>query len=351
MRAVRWIEAGCFSSAVAPMGRCPLTGNDRLERFVKVGKNFLGGFAIAAPVGDWAKGAENRHDDVETIQLMLEYVSRKRGRKEMNPGGIDGKISRVPGRSQTVKAIHAFQRTFLPGSDGLVEPGGRTLKQLQAEVQGVTANEKQGTKSVMQSSHPSDHMPPWLHAFDGLSAVGPLPLLPTFQPPKPEWIAIAEQELGQKEIAGKKHNPRIVGYHATTSNAKTDESPWCASFVNWVLKQSGYEGAGSAWSHAWKKWGDGLSKPAVGAVAFIDWGKTDPAKKDKGHVGFVVGKTSKNSIVLLGGNQGDSVSYAAFKPSLIQAYRVPKGYTPAAKLYELPTMKVSPGGGGYTATR
>ena len=53
-----------------------------LERIKKVGKNFANGFAISAPVGDWAKGAKNVPEDVETVQLLLEYVSRKRGHKE-----------------------------------------------------------------------------------------------------------------------------------------------------------------------------------------------------------------------------------------------------------------------------
>lgn len=328
-----------------------MAGKDHLNRIMKVGRNFLAGFSISAPVGDWANGAKNVPDDVETVQLLLEYVSQKRGNKDLNPRGIDGEISRVPGRSSTVKAIHAFQRTFMGHSDGVVEPDGITLKKLREEVQGSSGKAKLATELVMQSPHPSDRLPPWLHAFNGLKVFSPPSLLPTDRSQKPDWISIAEEELGETEIAGKKHNPRILEYHATTGGAKEDETAWCASYVNWVLKESGYEGAGSAWSHAWKSWGDGLSKPAVGAVAFIDWGKVDPKKTGKGHVGFVVGKTAKNRIVLLGGNQGDQVKYAAFKESLIQAYRVPKGYRPSPKLYDLPVMEISQGGGGFSATR
>jgi uncharacterized protein (TIGR02594 family) len=306
---------------------------------MKVGKNFVNGFTISAPVGDWAKGAKNVPADVETVQLLLEYVSEKRGRKELNPKGVDGKISRVAGRSGTVKAIHAFQRTFMERSDGIVEPEGKTLQKLRGEVQGSSAKAKSTAESVMKSPHPSDHLPPWLNGSKSSSQ-------------KPKWISKAEEELGETEIEGKKqNNPRILEYHATTKGAKTDESPWCASFVNWVLKESGYEGAGSAWSHDWKKWGDGLSKPAVGSVAFIDWGKVNPKKNGKGHVGFLVGKTSKNRIVLLGGNQSDQVRYTAFKESQIQAYRVPKGYEPGSNLYDLPIMEVSEDGGSFTATR
>ena len=238
-------------------------------------------------------------------------------------------------------------------SDGLVEPEGRTLQLLRDEVQS-RSNDRKSTaaKSVMKAPHPSDGLPPWLSAFTGLSIFSPLSLLPKAStPPRPDWISVAEKELGEKEISGKQHNPHILAYHATTSGSKDDETAWCASFVNWVLKQSGYDGAGSAWSHDWKTWGDGLSKPAVGSVAFIDWGKVNPKKSGKGHVGFVVGKTAKNRIVLLGGNQSDQVRYTAFRETQIQTYRVPTGYHPSPNLFELPVMEISEDGGGFTATR
>jgi uncharacterized protein (TIGR02594 family) len=219
-------------------------------------------------------------------------------------------------------------------------------------VEGASGNGKAAAGSVMRTPHGSDFLPAWLHGFNWLKVFSPLSLLPTTTAQKPGWISVAEDELGQKEVAGKKHNARILEYHGTTTGkAQDDETAWCASFVNWVLKKSGYNGAGSAWSHSWKDWGDGLSKPAVGCVAFIDWGKVDASKKGKGHVGFVVGKTAKGSIVLLGGNQSDEVRYTAFQASHIQAYRVPKGYQPAPELYDLPIMKISQDGGGFTATR
>lgn len=325
-------------------------GTAHLHRLGSVAKRFGQDFTISAAVGEWDKGAKNRPDDVETVQLLLEYVSQKRGRRELNPKGIDARISRVPGQSNTVKAIHAFQRTFMARSDGLIEPEGATLQRLREEVTGSSSQARRAAESVMRSPHPSDRLPPWLHAFDGMKLFSPLSLLAA-RGSKPDWISIAEKELGQKEVAGKQHNPRIVGYHATTSGAKDDETPWCASFVNWVLKQSGYEGAGSAWSHDWKAWGDGLAHPAVGSVAFIDWGKVDPNKKGKGHVGFVVGKTAKGRIVLLGGNQGETVRYTAFQAAHIQTYRVPKGYQPPKTLYDLPVMTVSEDGGSFAATR
>ena len=47
-------------------------GPNHLERLIRVGKRFGKGFTISATVGDWAKGAKNVSDDVETVQLLLE---------------------------------------------------------------------------------------------------------------------------------------------------------------------------------------------------------------------------------------------------------------------------------------
>ena len=329
------------------------TSNQALNRVLLVGKNILGGFEISAAVGDWSRGAKNKPSDVETVQLLLEYASKVSGRKEYNPQGIDGKISRKPEQSNTVKAIRAYQRGFMKHPDAVVDPGGQTLKKLQATALGTDPKSSNSKRSVMQSSQPNDGHPPWLFAFNGVNFFDPFSLLPSTSPTQPSWISIAEEELGTDEIPGKKnHNPQIIDYHAsTTGKAKKDETPWCSSFVNWVLKKAGYEGTNSAWSHSWRNWGDGLSKPAIGSVAFIDWGKVYPKKKGKGHVGFVVGKTATGRIVLLGGNQSDTVRYTAFKSSHIVTYRVPKGYQVDASSYDLPILKVSKGGSGFEATR
>lgn len=325
---------------------------DGLERIKKVARGFGTGFRISAPVGDWNRGARNVTTDVETVQLLLEYVARRRGQRALSPGGIDGRVSRVPGRSATVRAINAFQRTFMHEPDGLVEPDGQTLRLLRRETQGESTVAPPAARSVMKSSQPGDGLPPWLYGFSGLSFSVPMSLLPGRDEQQPRWISIAEEELGETEIRGKKHNARVLEYHATTTGrAKTDESPWCSSFVNWVLKKARYEGTNSAWSHSWKTWGDGIAKPALGCIAFIDWGKVDAAKSGKGHVGFVVGRTAKGRIVLLGGNQSDKVRYTAFKTSVVDSYRVPKGFRVDARSFDLPLMEVSKDGSDFSATR
>jgi uncharacterized protein (TIGR02594 family) len=163
---------------------------------------------------------------------------------------------------------------------------------------------------------------------------------------KPSWITVAEGESGQKELKESgKHNPRIVEYHSTTGKFKDDETPWCASFVNWVFKQAGIAGTGSASALSWKKFGKDLKKPAYGAVGVIDWGG------GKGHVGFVVGMQGKN-VLLLGGNQGDSVKVSSFPVSKFVAFTVPGDYEVPSAAYTMgQSQEKVESGGDVHATR
>ena len=165
-------------------------------------------------------------------------------------------------------------------------------------------------------------------------------LNPTGQGGTP-WMTAAEGQLGVTEIAGSKHNSSVIGYHATTGGFKDDETPWCSSFVNWSIKQSGIKGTNSARALSWSGWGQSLSNPAYGSIAIIDYGG------GKGHVGFVAGVNSSGSIVLLGGNQSNMVRYSAFSPSSISGYAYPSGYSPN---YTLPTLIINKAG-GFGSTR
>jgi hypothetical protein len=85
---------------------------------------------ISASVGDWKKGAVNRPKDVRTVQTLLTQVSILIKKKAYHPKGIDGKIAKPPKSSSTVKAILAFQASFMNIPDGVVEPNRTTFKRL-----------------------------------------------------------------------------------------------------------------------------------------------------------------------------------------------------------------------------
>lgn len=180
---------------------------------------------------------------------------------------------------------------------------------------------------------------------------------------------IARLEIGTKEMSGLAHEKRILEYHqATTLKAQADETPWCASFINWclimagfscdisvmsiMLKDSGYsddqveilldsfarikwEGVTadrfktsepifvptkSALARHFLLWGKPIDSPKVGDLVILKRGK-DPVA---GHVGFFV---SGNPFVtkVLGGNQSDQVKESRFFTKDILGYRTFRG--------------------------
>lgn len=134
----------------------------------------------------------------------------------------------------------------------------------------------------------------------------------------PSWLQIAHAEVGQQEIAGAQHNSRILAYHGTTSlNARTDEVPWCASFVGWCLEQAGLQHPRSARARDYAEWGVPLERPVLGAVVVL-------TRPGGGHVGFYVGQRDGQWLIL-GGNQSNRVNVAPYAPSRMVAVRWPSG--------------------------
>lgn len=130
------------------------------------------------------------------------------------------------------------------------------------------------------------------------------------------WMKIAELERGVTELSADKHNERILQYHATTTlKAKTDEVPWCSSFVNWCLKQAGYPITGSAAARSWAKYGVAC-KPQPGCIVVM-------TRNGGGHVGFYVRETAK-TVYILGGNQANSVCISGFSKERVLNYKLPK---------------------------
>ena len=117
------------------------------------------------------------------------------------------------------------------------------------------------------------------------------------------WLDIAEREKGVREAAPGGSNPRIEAYHASTSGgAEPDTVPWCSSFVNFCIEQAGLDGTNSKRARSWETWG---SKSPLRPGAVVVFKRGQPPK---GHVGFFVGKDSLGKLLILGGNQSDSVS-------------------------------------------
>jgi len=138
-------------------------------------------------------------------------------------------------------------------------------------------------------------------------------------PQEPLWLIIARGELGIREIPGDEHNPRILDYHnATKKEHTTDEIPWCSAFICWLFDQVEIPHEGSALARSWSTWGTSLGTPRIGCVCVFERG----ASPWQGHVGLYVGETEEG-IMVLGGNQGNSVSIQEYPKSKLLELRWP----------------------------
>lgn len=135
---------------------------------------------------------------------------------------------------------------------------------------------------------------------------------------KPDWIKIAEKELGVHEVRGGE-NPRIIEYHSkTTLKATEDEVSWCAAFVNWVLDQCNMERSHSAAARSFLGCGEVLPGFKQYAIVVFKRGNSPW----QGHVAFAIADHG-DTIKVLGGNQSDSVCYAHYPKNKVLGYRWP----------------------------
>ena len=141
------------------------------------------------------------------------------------------------------------------------------------------------------------------------------------------WINEAQKYIGLKEIKGKDTNLTIKSW---LSNLRSwwsdDETPWCGTFAAHCIKSAGY-GLPKHWYRAkdWLNWGQSIMEPCYGCIVVF-------TRDGGGHVGFVVGKDSKDRLMVLGGNQGDKVSIVPFEKSRVSGYCMPVGYSQKTKL-------------------
>ncbi len=179
-----------------------------------------------------------------------------------------------------------------------------------------------------------------VRASDGTPMAMPV-TAPASAPADPvPWMKLAEAEArkfkGQDEAIIEKtaNYAREVGTGQTTLVG--NDHPWCAAFVNWCLMKAGVtiDNAGYADHVAAKgrangfymvqgpkvakgKTGDKaqpmihnplfveLDAPVYGAIAMVT-----NASDHGHHVGFVYSKPDDNDVVLLGGNQGNTIKFS-----------------------------------------
>ncbi|MCU2345482.1 TIGR02594 family protein [Enterobacter roggenkampii] len=148
-----------------------------------------------------------------------------------------------------------------------------------------------------------------LDSVGGKNSGNPIALLPHDQREAP-WMAVAFEEGETRWKWGRvKEGDGGINYHKKTginmSSMVGNSNPWCASFTNYCLKESGYSTSGSASSQSFSKNKNfiKISQPIYGAIVVL-------RKKGSwtGHVAFIYCFFEDGEIGVLGGNQGDSVT-------------------------------------------
>lgn len=116
------------------------------------------------------------------------------------------------------------------------------------------------------------------------------------------WMKAALQEYGTSRVAGHPDaNPRVVEYLRVVGlprKGMDDDESWCSAFINWVMKQVNIHGSMGGLARSWLRWGQSLAQPVFGCIVVLK----RPPDPTKGHVGFFVGR-SGTDVLLLGGNQ------------------------------------------------
>lgn len=137
---------------------------------------------------------------------------------------------------------------------------------------------------------------------------------------QPVWLERAWAEFGVREAGGVANNARVQAYFRDAGHAsvKDDAVAWCAAFACAVLERSNVQSPKSLRARAFLDWGEAIDTPRPGAIAVLRRGRSAAT----GHVGFVVGVAGA-TLYLLGGNQSDGVTVAAFDKKVLLGLRWP----------------------------
>ena len=130
--------------------------------------------------------------------------------------------------------------------------------------------------------------------------------------PMGQAMKVAMSQYGIEEWTGIEHNPEVMKYFHDIGHewVKDDETAWCAAFVNWVLKYSGFIGTGKLNARSFLGIGEEVSLDCAQSGDVIVLYRNNP-KSWQGHVGFLC-HYDQHHIWLLGGNQGNQINITKY---------------------------------------
>lgn len=136
---------------------------------------------------------------------------------------------------------------------------------------------------------------------------------------------VARKFLGVKEIPGATDNPWIKAWlafaesaHVTTPAHLADEVPWCAAFVYFCAEMAGAKSIPGLRARFWLTAGKVVSLNEARSGWDVCIFKRGPEPQPgietvdaPGHVAFF-DRMENGNVRVLGGNQGDAVSFSTF---------------------------------------
>lgn len=125
---------------------------------------------------------------------------------------------------------------------------------------------------------------------------------------------------GLSEVDGPLSNPEILKFfHEIGFTWVEDDSQtaWCSAVLNYFAKKYGYERSMQLDARSWLKVGTTVLEPKMGDVV-VFWRESPDSWK--GHVAIYINHNTKY-VWCLGGNQGNSISIAAYPRERLLGYR------------------------------
>ncbi len=139
---------------------------------------------------------------------------------------------------------------------------------------------------------------------------------------------IAQRFIGQKEVPGKASNPLILAMLTLFAKWPTSDAvPWCSAFLTFCAWLLDLPHSTSLRARSWLLIGKSIeledAAPGFDVVILQRGSGSQPGPeviKAPGHVGLFAGLEAKH-VLLLGGNQSDTVSIARYPRSRVLGVR------------------------------
>jgi uncharacterized protein (TIGR02594 family) len=139
---------------------------------------------------------------------------------------------------------------------------------------------------------------------------------------------MAQRFVGTEEVPGATSNPQVLAMLRLDSAwPKGDDVAWCSAFVNYIAWLLRLPRSKSLRARSWLTVGEVVpleeATPGFDVVIFKRGSGQQPGPEvieAPGHVGFFAGVEGKN-ILVLGGNQSDSVSLAHYPKARLLGVR------------------------------